>query len=712
MRNQITYLDYSFADVKISKATIGAEQSLPMSTLGIDTLEADVKCTDASIVIFTQNTPINVYRRGRHRGIYFLQDITRIGPDRYTLSAISSVGRLEQSLYYGGVYNGILAEELIRDICGEIPVQVKSSLQNIAVYGYLPILSRRMALAQVLFAISAYLSTDRNGALRVESLYRGLSGTVDADHVYTGGKVVYDKPVTSVTVLEHQYVAGGDETHLFEGTTVDGQRITFEAPMSDLVADGFEIIDSDANYAIVTAGAGTLTGRAYIHTTREITRTVQAAPVPAEKRVEDATLVTLVNSNAIADRLAEYFACAVTIQQETSSDTLRPGQVVKMFDPFDRKMVQGTVQAMNTNTSATLRSDTSLLVGFAPPESGEKAYYNYRELVTEDTEWKPPAGTTEVTAILIGCGTDGENGMPGFSSVITTKTTDSASASWPGRDAGPGGKGGAGGKGGFVFRALVSEISSEDIFSIKIGTKSNGGTTIFGSFSSDIGSQIDSGYVDPVTGDVFAKKGMDGHDGGNGGSAGEFGDSVEGWSGGMYASAAQKTSSSTGGKANASFGSAGGGGAAYGSDGSNARSSSVVSAVGSYVDTANKTMRSFYARTRPFYGGRGAPGANGKDASMPGSGGDGGHGGGGAGACGSLSLSISLESGWRVLSSPGYTCGNDGAWAEGGDGGKGGAGADGCVILYYSVPKNIASGAVLDRTGCFLADRTGRRIVV
>lgn len=49
---------------------------------------------------------------------------------------------------------------------------------------------------------------------------------------------------------------------------------------------------------------------------------------------------------------------------------------------------------------------------------------------------------------------------------------------------------------------------------------------------------------------------------------------------------------------------------------------------------------------------------------------------------------------------------------SGGAGGAGGAGGDGCIILYYGAQKKIESGPVMDRTGRFILDKLGRRIVV
>ena len=83
-----------------------------------------------------------------------------------------------------------------------------------------------------------------------------------------------------------------------------------------------EIIQaSGANWARVSAGSGTLTGKTYIHNTRQVSKAVQEANTPNVKTVEDATLVSLANSTAVAQRLG------------------RPphgGRGLKSFSPFCR----------------------------------------------------------------------------------------------------------------------------------------------------------------------------------------------------------------------------------------------------------------------------------------------------------------------------------------------------------------------------------------
>ena len=87
-------------------------------------------------------------------------------------------------------------------------------------------------------------------------------------------------------------------------------------------------------------------------------------------------------------------------------------------------------------------------------------------------------------------------------------------------------------------------------------------------------------------------------------------------------------------------------------------------------------------------------------------GGRGGYGGGG-GSCPSWAGAEKDPTGSSV------TLGTtEGAPGVGGNGGPGGPGGDGCILLFYRIPKEVKSGAVMDKTGRFVLDRTGRLMVV
>lgn len=253
-------------------------------------------CGDPAILDFQRNAKLLYYAEPGRPRVFRVQNVKRTGPNLYEITATSTLGLLMEGQHMGGIYTGQEAEEVILDICGAVPVEIKHVLKKIKLYGWLPIAAPRDNLAQVLFAIGAALKTDLDGVLRIEGLWDGISGQISQDNMYVDANVDYSARITSVIVTEHQYTSGTEEEQLFEGTTQPGDIITFDEPMHTLSAEGFSIQASGANWAKVSAGAGTLKGRVYIHNTRQVSKTVQTANTPNVKTVEDATLVSLVNS--------------------------------------------------------------------------------------------------------------------------------------------------------------------------------------------------------------------------------------------------------------------------------------------------------------------------------------------------------------------------------------------------------------------------------
>lgn len=699
--NKLIYKTWTFEDDRVKSGSCYLETSLPASSLGINTLEVVVKCADAAIADFAQNDPVTYYYKGHQRGIYYIQSVERIGPDRYTLTAVSALGLLAQKRHPGGIYTGQTVQEVVTDICGDIPVIIKSNLANIALYGWLPYVAPPKAsakdnLSQVLFAIGAAITNDLDGVLRIEPLWSGVSGFLDDDHVCRGGKVTTEPAVTAVSVTEHQYFQGGETKELFEGSTQSGDIITFNEPAYDLTAEGFTILESGANYAKVSSGTGKLTGKTYIHNTRQVTVEVTPGPVENIKTpTGNPTLVSLVNSYAVAQRLAAYYKCRETIEAPAMIGAEHPGAVVSMYHPYGKKMVTACLETLDAHMSAVLKADLKALVGYEPPDIAQQEYYDTREVLTVSGSITVPAGVTHMRAVLIGGAYGGAPGNPGETGGIGEKFTYTNSVSgkrtyW--RTLGRGGKGGSGGNGGQAGKVLVVDIdvTPGDVIPSAIGTggpaDAPGTATTFGSYSSEDGSVLPDGYVDPVTGDVYATAGDVGLPGGDG----------NGWAGGdLNRSNALNIAQ----------------GAPVGGYGPGENSLETASEPGYYVyyyimsggGARNKNGSinggSISTKLSECKGGKGAnatlvPGRP----SVPGKGGTGGSGGGGGGGAAAQEMRSSTD-----------------ATAQGGDGGLGsigGPGANGAVILYYAKPKIIPSGQLMGKNRRFVLDRTGRLMVV
>lgn len=548
--NTIVYRDYVFQGTDIQDGNPYTEVSLPSSALGSNTIQVTVKCNDPAIVDFQRNDPL-LYTRGDHLPErYFVQSISRVGTNRYTISATSIVGLLEQMEHKGGIYTGQTVPEVVGEICGSLPVKVKTIFQDTALYGWLPYVkppesSARDNLAQVLFAIGAYLGVDQEGVLRVEPLWDGVSSAVTADRVYNDGSVDYGSAVSSVSVLEHQYldIDTEDTTTLFDGTATANTTVIFADPMFNLQATGFSILESGANYAVLSAGTGTLTGIPYLHTTREVVRTVTPGATENVKTISDATLVSLVNSQAVAERMAEYYKHTVTINNPILAESERAGHVVSIYDPYERVMVNACISTMDVTMSAKARAETAALVGFKPPQPGTIPYYDTREILYGSGTWTVPEGVTNVGYVLFSGaqggaagkqgGTASENATHNYSYRATASgqvTSEGRVVLWGG-PGGVGGLGGLGGRGAKIHQGNMAVTPGQAIsYTCGIGgegadydadnpdaTGAEGTATTFGDYSSDSGSYPSStGWEDITTGEVYATEGLDGLPGGNG----------------------------------------------------------------------------------------------------------------------------------------------------------------------------------------------------
>ena len=514
-------------DERISTDTpgvLGEYKELRADALEADTLDITVLSESGTIRSFKKNDKVEYFRSGSRVGVYYLQSVTRVGPKLYTLSALSAVGLLIVRPHRGGIYTGQTVAEVVAEICGDIPVLIETVYRGIKLYGWLPIASARDSLVQVLFAIGAWLHTDENGVLRVQKLWNGTASIIGPASVHAANiQVKYLDPVSAVAVTEHQYIAGTEDVTLFEGTAQQGDVIEFDEPAHTLTAEGFTILESGANYAVLSAGTGKLTGKSYVHNRRVVTRTVTEGAAENVEEITDATLVSLVNSSAVAQRMAAYYACREQLTVDVNPAAEHAGHVVSLWNEWDKQQTLACIASRETKISGLLKSRTSALVGFLPPQPETTEYYDERVVLTGSGTWTVPDDVTTLRAVLVdqgADGTDGADGAAGASTSLIMTTAESQVQSFTrqvnGGKGGIGGEAGLGGLGGRILSADL-DVTPGASFAYSVAEEAT-----FGDLSSANGSRSDAGFTDPITGDVYGKKGDDGLAGGAGGDGGNF----------------------------------------------------------------------------------------------------------------------------------------------------------------------------------------------
>lgn len=724
MRNKIEYSGHVFTPNDIKSVNIRLASSLISRKLEANSITAVVETDDASIQNFVRNTPMRYYHKDRQRFLAYVQTVDRVGPRAYQIYGTSAIGLLMERGHVGGIYNGQTAESVIREIVGNIPFEMKGSLKGIKLYGWLPYVkpperSARDNLVQVLFAISAALKTDLDGVLRIQPSWDGISGTIEWDQIYeAGAKASRGGTVSSVSVTEHSYIAGTESTKLFEGDAIAGDVITFSEPMHSLSATGFSIRSSGTNFAILSAGTGTLTGKKYIHNTRQITRTISSNAPENVEVIDDATLVSFFNSNSVADFMVEYYKHTESINCDVILDAQSPGDVLNVYHPYTKQSTLACVESLDISASGILKASMRALVGYRPPQTSEIEYFDKRQMFTSNTTFTVPNGVHNIRAVLIGGGTGGSgggNGGTGSKGGTAENSAASGTANGTGGSGGSGGRAGSGGSGG-KFVTVDIPVTPGEVLTISIGSGGGGGSkgggsgysggnttvrALSGTYSSGSGTTSSAGYTDPQTGQVYARPGSSGTAGAAGGaggtgygSSGSTGGSVGSYPGGSGGRSSQYVMERDDGYDNVTtvefiVSPCGGGGAAVGSAGGSATKGS------GYRD--------------PVISGAGANASgSGSSYSAIGGGGGGGNGGGGGGGGGGgvIIKTVIYGSGTARAASQAGAAGG-----AGGSGSSGSSGRSGGAIFYYAEAKEAASGSPLDKKGKLFLDKLGRILV-
>lgn len=693
--NKLTYNGNEYDDVrkdgdKLMTATGFIGDSLPAVSLAVDTLTAKVRdyglqerpvatgeklLVSGSTVLVTRRSDqgldasavygsdVLYHHEDDLVGKFKLESIKRTGTYEYQLSCLSAIGLLLTSKHYGGIYNGVPASEVLADIVGGVArYTLDETLAAVPVYGLLRKASRRDNLRDLLFAIGGQVRKDTAGELHIIPMEASEPYAITADEFYMGGSVTGGKPATGVNVTEHSFMAlpGDAVVTLYDGAssaeelvtpagrTVTGVLVDFSEPMHDLSIQNAEILESGANYAVISGSpAAVLTGRQYTHTTRIISRRQETGGAPNIVTSSACTLVNLLNSELVADRLMAYYGAAKTVEADIVVTGQKPGDAVTFTDPFGDETT-GYIADMELTMSRILKAKCTLISGYIPGGSGN--FYSNVMVVTKSGDVTIPEGCKgKIRVVLIGGGNGGGLGSPGESPGWIAENGAYGKA-------GAGGAPGIPGEGGKVFIATMKAEPGQVIPCVigeggKGATTSTeateGGATTFGGLTSADGFKAPEGHVGLINGEVYATPGAEGIAGGSGVGNNSAGESIV-YKGVTYVPGSPGEDD---GKARGGLG----GGPAAGRNGGDGSDG--------YIEDLSDGDQVCGGD-----GGRGATPVKADNGTVPGQGGGAGHGGGGGGGGGKATGGDYDPMG--------------GSNGDGGAGGEGGDGAPGCLLIY------------------------------
>ena len=636
-------------------------------------------------------TPVRFYNNNRIAGLYYVDNVDRIGKEKFQINCISAIGLMNRQRHKGGVYTGQSFEDVVREIIGEeYDFQIEPDVASLQVYGWLPYSTRRSNLHQLLVAYGVNITKSDIGGMLFTFLKAIDAEEIPNSRIFSGGDVTYGEPASRVEVIEHgyHYLSSVDYEVLYDtqGDVCENTIVTFDHPIyaeSLTVEEGGNLTMTSygTNFAVVS-GSGILKGKPYVHTTKRLTADNEEATTEKIVTIEEATLVTMANAENVLARLSAYYFNSTTVKSSIKLDDERTGKRYIIENPYGEH-TNAFLAKTSTRVSSFARADCEFIADYVPIAQGSA--FQRREILelSENAQtWTVPDSVYEkdvpqIRVVLIGEGYDGTSGSNGEDG----REGDSEAG-------GAGGVGGKGGKGGAGGKILSATIDCSNLAFLRYGKTGKNSWLTAGdkSFNSNNGISSVSGFVELFTGAVFALPGNDGMDGANGGDGGSYppiaavgtkntkaqpGVDVE-FNGVTYKGGKQserviikgaEVTSWLHDNMNLYFGGAGGGGAAAGANGNDA--------VGADYTEGKKGLTWDY----------GGNGADALEASptleLYGSGGNGGSGGGGGGGASNVhwwnhayTTCISVENSVNV---PG----------KGGKGSAGTKGYRGCIIIYY-----------------------------
>lgn len=355
--NGLTFDDTGTGDGKLLDGSFYVENSLAHDELSVDTLKFRVRYPlsdnpDDSLVKLDYGTECAYYHNDVLFGKFYHVKTSRLSRFEYELEFQSSIGLLDDTNHYGGLYSGTYASDIISDVIGgKIPYTIKPVFSKIKLYGWLPVATRRENLKQILFACGGCIKKNKEGNAYISTLDTTTPKVIPDSKVFDSGSITYNTNISSVAVTEHGYVKLEDTApeKLFEGeligsdfTTPKGKAVsnaalvTWGSPCYDITVTGTELLESGVNYAVVSATPTVkVEGKKYLHT-ESVVHKDKANYKGKEKlaEVKEATLISLANSGSTAERLMAYYGNSNTMTPSIILDNEQTTNSIQLTNPY------------------------------------------------------------------------------------------------------------------------------------------------------------------------------------------------------------------------------------------------------------------------------------------------------------------------------------------------------------------------------------------
>ncbi len=249
----------------------------------IDPISAEISINTADFVLDSKNDidysfqakqPLSVYFNGQLKATTFVKSAKRKARFLWQIQSEDYIGLMDTVPFNGGIYNNADAYEVLENIftTAKVPYSINEALRGVKLFGHIPLTTCRDALMQVAFAVQNVVDTSNSDKVNVFALDEEVKQIIPLNRIKQGQNFVDDDTVTAVEVTAHSYKVGNETLEAYDADQSGaGENIfvKFSQPLHSLEITNGNIVESNANYAIININAGgILTGKKYEHTTQ------------------------------------------------------------------------------------------------------------------------------------------------------------------------------------------------------------------------------------------------------------------------------------------------------------------------------------------------------------------------------------------------------------------------------------------------------------
>ena len=307
-----------FSGDELKNVRVIQEISPLSDEIAINTADFDLISNRDIEFSFKDRQKVEIYFNGTLRAKTFIKDFKRRTKTQWSISTEDYIGLLETVPFGGGVYENVVAVELLKTVLNtaKVPYTIQDGVfDGIAISGYIPFTNCREALMQVAFAMGALVDTSNREDIYISSLNQELSQNIPLSRIMQGQNFKTETKMTAFELTGHEYKKTDKIRVLYEAEkSGSGENIfvKFTEPIYNLSIANGELVKQGTNYAIINADENcVLSGKSYEHiqfAKRKTNPLVLTTDVENVISIKDATLVSSNNIDNLLEKCYNYYA--------------------------------------------------------------------------------------------------------------------------------------------------------------------------------------------------------------------------------------------------------------------------------------------------------------------------------------------------------------------------------------------------------------------